>query len=140
MSRRLLAATLVLTLLSWLGALAQPRPDEHGDAGVAATAPAAHDQNAIHRCCQPAGASSFPVAMPLVPANMPCGGEDSCCIRPGPQNSPNRPSTTGNRRPAAEAVDSLQSENSARNSRFVFGAFRFTTIRPYSAFSTVLRN
>jgi len=141
MSRRLLAATLVLTLLSWLGALAQPMPHEHGKASVAATAPAAHDHNAIHRCCQPPRAFSFPVAMlPLVPANMPCGGEHSCCIRPGPQNSPNLPSTTGNRRPAAEAVDSLQSENSAPNATLAFGAFRFATVRPYSAFSTVLRN
>jgi hypothetical protein len=140
MSRQLLAAALVLTLLSWLGALAQPRPDEPGNVSVAATVPVAHDHNAIHRCCHPPGAFSFPVAMPLVPANMLCGGEHSCGIRPGPQNSPNLPSATGNRRPAAAAVDSLQSENSARNSRFAFGAFRFATVRPYSAFSTVLRN
>jgi len=132
MSRRLLAATLVLTLLSWLGALAQPMPDEQGRPEWPRRGQAPNDHNAIHRCCQP-GAFSFPVATHLVPANMPCGGEHSCCIRPGPQGSPNLSSPSGNRRPAAEAVDSLESEKSTRNSRLAFGDSGFATVRPYSA-------
>jgi hypothetical protein len=132
MSRRLLAATLVLTLLSWLGALAQPMPDEQGRPEWPRRGQAPNDHNAIHRCCQP-GAFSFPVATHLVPANTPCGGEHSCCIRPGPQGSPNLSSPSGNRRPAAEAVDSLESEKSTRNSRLAFGDSGFATVRPYSA-------
>jgi hypothetical protein len=95
MYRKFIAALLML-IVSGTGALAQslalpPQPmatHSHNHAGSA------------HECCHSPG-PTFAVALPLMPANMPCGNQHSCCLRPAPANSSSLPTNGAQQRPGS---------------------------------------
>ena len=95
MYRKFIAALLML-IVSGTGALAQslalpPQPMatlSHDHAGPA------------HQCCHSPG-QTVGIALPPMPANMPCGNQHSCCLRPAPGNSSSLPSTGTQQRPGS---------------------------------------
>src|ERR1700746_4028065 len=97
MIRQLVAALLML-MLCGVGAFAQPLSVERL---AVAQAPSAHDDTSSHKCCHSSSTPNFEIAKSLPPVSMPCGGEHPCCVRPGPANFAEVPSTEGQQRPDA---------------------------------------
>jgi hypothetical protein len=136
---RQLAAALLMLLLGGVGAFAQQISVEHPTiVPVTAQAPGDHNNASAHKCCHSSSVSHFEIAMPLLPANMPCGSEHVCCVRPGPANFAEVPSTHGQQRPDACHRGVLATYLGAANLS-VSAALRSTRLLPFGALSTVLR-
>ena len=86
-----MAALLLLTMVSWVGSFAQVSPTSDGAKNESQrTSLGAHS---AHDCCGSLQILPTKPVLPLKPASMPCGDEHPCCVRPGPQTTPNLPST-----------------------------------------------
>ena len=88
-----MAALLLLTMVSWVGSFAQasgtPGRAQEVSQGTSSSIHHAHDG------CGSLRTLLTKPALPVNPASMPCGDEHPCCVRPGPQTTPNLPSTFG---------------------------------------------
>lgn len=135
MIRQLVTALLVL-MLSGAGAVAQPISV---DRPVVAQAPGAHDHTPSHKCCHSGSAPNFEIAKSSPAEKMPCGSEHVCCVRPGPANFAEVPSTHGLQRLDADQREVLESYSDSTASLSVSAALRSSTLLPYDALTTVLR-
>jgi hypothetical protein len=131
-----MAALIALTLVSWVGSFAQSA-DGALDQIVSKPKPGAADHRG-HDCC--AHQKGFPTiaAIPVQPADMPCGDEQPCCVRPVPQNVPNLPTGNG-QRPPAEQIRAFRVDASLAPDRIVAASENPRTPRDPSQLSTVLR-
>jgi hypothetical protein len=88
-----MAALLLLTMVSWVGSFAQvsSAADRARDVSQGTSSSAHH----AHDCCGSLRTLLKKPALPVNPVSMPCGDEHPCCVRPGPQTTPNLPSVFG---------------------------------------------
>jgi len=131
-----LVADLLMLVLSGAGALAQP-------ISVAQTTAAgqtlsAHLDDAAHQCRHSRAVQRFEITVPPPPANMPCGSEHACCMRPGPANVAELPSAPGQERPEAQQRGVLLAHSEGAVNVPV-GAALYRSSLPYGALNTVLR-
>ena len=140
MLRRLVAGLLTL-VLSGTGAFAQLLSAPHpANVSLAARMPSVHiHASEAHPCCHLSSASRLEIAMPLPPANMPCGKDHDCCVSPGPANIAEVASTSGQQRPDAYRHEVFPGHSDIRGTRPAAACFCTDSLLPYSAFSTVLR-
>jgi hypothetical protein len=131
MCKRLVAALLILALSSTV-ALAHPGRTAPGSV----RRPAAQGFDA-HPCCHTHLAQQLDITPPA-PANMPCGSQHSCCLRPNPADSSNVPALTGLPRLGLHRSVGPPVSANQIGSRTV-AAFCRTDFHPYAALSTVLR-
>jgi len=131
MRSRPMAAFLVLMMVSWVGSFAQTADTSVQTSPVAQSTPDGHH---THNCCGPLGAFLVRPTLPEKPAGMPCGDEHPCCVRPGPQNTPNLPSSCGQQESsegsvrvfAASEEDPMKTEADGQTS--TRRTFKFSTV------------
>jgi hypothetical protein len=140
MHRSLVAGLLMLTL-SGTGAFAQALTAHQPSASTSTVRTRevhVHASDA-HKCCPSRPAPRLEVVRPLTPANMPCGSEHDCCVRPGPANFAEVPSISGQQRPDAHQAAVAPGHSDETNSRPTVTTFGRGRVLPYGVFSTVLR-
>jgi hypothetical protein len=135
MLRRLLAALLTVTLLSWLSIAMTVEAT-----GPPATPAHSHHHGGSDPCCSVSNALAIHQSVPIVPQDAPCGN-GHCCFRPGPENPPDLPDTARSQRPSIGVIAVVSGERSAPDSIAITDAAqRRVSHHPYSTFTTVLRN
>src|SRR5689334_11928515 len=115
--QRTAIAVLLILALSGAGALTRATDSKTVNArSTGKPSPASHVHPAMnHQCCHPAVAPQIEVSLPAEPPGMPCGGQHSCCLRPGPANSPEVPTTLSRQRPGVNRAAAVA--NAARDAR-----------------------
>jgi hypothetical protein len=132
-----MAALLTLTL-GGAGALAQPIREHPTVVPLTAEASGAQEDASAHKCCHSSSVTHFEIAMPLLPANLPCGDEHVCCVRPGPANFAEVPSTSGQQRPDGQG-EVLPVHSDGTVNFHVRVLPRSSNLLSYGALNTVLR-
>lgn len=99
----------------------------------------AHERASAHKCCHSSSGPRVDVAIPPSPANMPGGNEHACCMRPGPENVAESPSTSGRQRPEVERREAIRLHWDC--SRFMSERTTICgrSLLPYDIQNTVLR-
>jgi hypothetical protein len=136
MRSRFMVSLLVLAFVSRISVLAPKAwADRRPTTGLQTSAQHTHAN--VYPCCAPPVAFVLTDAPPT-PSGMPCGGQHSCCVRPGPSHVPDMPTTRGNQRPEARLLAKMGDERDEMDS-VCSHCDPAHESRPYSALSTVLR-
>ena len=139
MGRRPIAARLIFALGGAVVIAQALDARASGTRSIVETSHAAHVKPATdHPCCHPVAAPRLEIALPPAPAEMPCGGQHSCCLRPAPADSPKMPSTEGQQRLVTNRATAAQ-PLSDFGARIPADARHKAGFLPYAIFSTILR-
>jgi len=139
--KRTAIAVLLIFALSGAGALARAidSPTVNGRSAGKGS-PMSHIHPAMnHQCCHQAAAPRIEISLPAEPSGMPCGGQHSCCLRPGPVNSPEVLTTLGLQRPGLNRTVSVADAPRDASSSLPTNSKSDTDFLPKPALSTVLR-
>jgi hypothetical protein len=139
MFRRLLAGSLML-VLTGAGLVAQAISFHHPRvAPPVAQTTTAHDHAAAHKCCHSSSGLRFAIAISPSPANMPCGNEHACCMRPSPASFAEVPSTSHLQRPDVDHREAIPISSHGSGSASEGTDVRGRSLLPYEMLNVILR-